>query len=450
MQSRHIVDRPLQCPEEISGETSGLGKEIRDTGMSGIVSQASDLNHGILFNWNNLRVEAAQQKPAYSGTFFDETLRDGIQAPYVRNIAPEQKLNIVDHMVRCGVRSADLGFPGSDPAALRECAEIAKCIVASRYPLTQGYAGRTHPADIHAICEIAQVAGVIVDAYIFIGVSPVRQYVEDWDVTLIQSRIRKSVAECRRESVEFVLVLEDTVRCTPEVLGRVYDVAIDTGIRRVTLCDTVGAALPCGTASLIHWSNHYFSYHDHPVTFEWHGHNDRGLALINSLTALALGCDRVHGTILGVGERAGNAALDQLMVNSHLDQHGTYDLAALRDYCEYAASVLGVSIPQNYPAMGRDVFKTSAGVHASAIMKAHEKGNATVKDAVYSSVPASLLGRGQEVLIDASSGASNVKYWLTVNGYRNDDADTIKKVLAKAKAGGGPLSDDQIRRIVVS
>jgi 2-isopropylmalate synthase len=416
--------------------------------MGGIISHASDLNRGIWFNWNELRIETPQQRPPYSGEFFDETLRDGLQAPYVRNISLEQKLNIVDHMVRCGVRSADLGFPGSGPAALRECTEMAKFVAASGYPLRQGYAGRTHPADIHAICEIAQAAGVAVDAYIFIGVSPIRQYVEDWDMTFIQSKIRSSVTDCRRENLEFVLVLEDAVRCTPEVLGRVYDVAIDSGIRRVTLCDTVGAALPCGTASLIHWSNQYFSYHDHPVAFEWHGHNDRGLALINSLTALALGCDRVHGTILGIGERAGNAALDQLMVNSHLDQHGIYDLVALHDYCGYAASVLGVSIPQNYPAMGRDVFKTSAGVHASAIMKAHEKGNTLVKDAVYSSVPASLLGRDQEVLIDASSGANNVKYWLAVNGYRNDADDAIKKVLARAKTGGGPLSDDQIRCIV--
>jgi 2-isopropylmalate synthase len=412
--------------------------------MNGLVSQDPD----IWFNWNNLRIEAPLQKLPYSGTIFDETLRDGLQAPYVHAITPEQKLSIVDHMVRCGVRSADLGFPGSGPAAQRECAKIAKYIVANGYPLQQAYAGRTHPADIHAICEIAQEAGVGVDAYIFIGVSPIRQYVEDWNIALIQSNIRKSVAECEREGVEFVLVLEDTVRCTPEVLERVYDVAIDTGVRRVTLCDTVGAALPSGTASLIHWSNYYFSYHGHPVTFEWHGHNDRGLALINSLTALALGCDRVHGTILGVGERAGNAALDQLMINTHLDRHGRYDLTALRDYCEHAASALGVSIPQNYPAMGRDVFKTSAGVHASAIMKAHEKGNTSVKDAIYSSVPASLLGRGQEVLIDASSGANNVKYWLTINGYRKDNADAIKKVLIMAKAGHGPLSDDQIRRII--
>jgi 2-isopropylmalate synthase len=445
----HISDwAALKCLN--LGECSEFSfvQEIGDIGMSRHASRPSGVNRDIWFNWNSLRIEAPQQDSAYSGTFFDETLRDGIQAPCVRNITLEQKLNIVDHMVRCGIRAADLGFPGSDDAALRECTELAKCIVASGRPLQQGYAGRTHPADIHAIGEVAQAAGVVVDAYIFIGVSPIRQYVETWDMAFIQSNIRKSAAECRREGVEFVLVLEDAVRCTPEVLKRVYDIAIDTGVRRVTLCDTVGAALPGGTASLIHWSNIYFSYHEHPVAFEWHGHNDRGLALINSLTALALGCSRVHGTILGVGERAGNASLDQLMVNCHLDQHGEYDLAALRNYCQYAESVLGVRIPQNYPAMGRDVFKTSAGVHASAILKAHEKGDTSVKDAVYSSVPASLLGRGQEVLIDASAGASNVKYWLTVNGCQDDDPDVIKKVLAEAKAGHGPLSDDQIRRII--
>ena len=416
--------------------------------MSGIARQSADVSGNIWFTWNDLEVEAGQQKPPYSGTFFDETLRDGLQAPYVRNLTPEEKERIVDHMIACGVRAANLGFPGSDPAALRECVTLARKIANCRYPLAQGYAGRTHPADIYAICEIAQAASVAVDAYIFIGVSPIRQYVEDWDMASIQASIRKSAAECRRDGVEFVLVLEDTVRCTPEVLGRIYEVAIDAGIGRVTLCDTVGAALPGGTQALISWSGEYFSSRGHPVAFEWHGHNDRGLALVNSLTALALGCHRVHGTILGVGERAGNASLDQLMVNSHLDHHGTYDLTALRDYCEYAESVLGVSIPRNYPVMGRDVFTTSAGVHAAAIMKAHEKGNAQVKDAVYSSVPASLLGRGQEVLIDASSGASNVKYWLAVHGYRNDDADVIKKVLAEAKAGRGPLADEQIRRII--
>ncbi|MGX1562006.1 LeuA family protein [Streptomyces sp. NPDC055506] len=418
--------------------------------MSGIIGESSNLRPDVWFNWNSIRCESAQPTPTHSGTFFDETLRDGLQAPNIRNPTLEQKLTIVDHMVRSGVRSADLGFPGSDSAAERECIEIARHISANGYELTQGYAGRTHPADIHAICEIAQTVGVAVDAYLFIGVSPIRQYVEDWDSASIRRNIIQSAAECRREDVEFVLVLEDTVRCTPEVLTGVYDAAIEAGVRRITLCDTVGAALPSGTRSLIHWSQQYFADRGHPIGFEWHGHNDRGLALANSLTALAMGCERVHGTILGIGERTGNASLDQLMVNSHLDGHATYDLKALRDYCAYAAPVLGVDIPQNYPAMGSDVFKTSAGVHGAAILKAHEKGDVLVKDSVYSSVPASFLGREQEVMIDASSGVNNVKYWLTVHGYEKDDASLIKKVLAKAKTSSAPLADELIRQIIAT
>lgn len=418
--------------------------------MNAIFGKSTGLKSDVWFTWNSIRTKAVQHEQTPVGTFFDETLRDGIQAPNIRNPTLEQKLRIVDHMVGSGVRSADLGFPGSGPDALRECTRIARYVVANGYPLAQGYAGRTHPSDIHAIGEIAQAAGVTVDAYVFIGVSPIRQYVEDWDIASIRRSIRDSAEDCHREDVEFVLVLEDAVRCTPQVLSQVYEVAIETGVRRITLCDTVGAALPSGTESLVHWSKEYFGDRGHPIAFEWHGHNDRGLALVNSLTALSLGCERVHGTVLGIGERAGNASLDQLMLNSQLDGRGGYDLKVLREYCEYAAAVLDVRIPQNYPAMGRDVFKTSAGVHATAILKAHEKGNLPVKDGVYSSVPASSLGREQEVLIDASSGANNVRYWLTVHGYDSEDATLIKRVLEQAKTGRGPLTDELIRKIIAT
>ncbi|MGW5969536.1 LeuA family protein [Streptomyces sp. NPDC055186] len=406
----------------------------------------------VWFNWNDhtadIGLPTPEHPPAHSGILFDETLRDGLQAPHVRTPDLDGKRALVDHMARAGVRAADLGFPGSGAEAARECLEISRHIVDSGHAIAQGYAGRTHPADIAAVCAIAQSVGTQVEAYGFIGVSPIRNYVEEWDLASIERSIRTTAETCRTNGVEFVLVLEDTVRCTPEVLRRVYAVAAEVGVRRITLCDTVGAALPGGTAALIGFSRRYFAEAGHPVDFEWHGHNDRGLALINSLTALELGCSRVHGTVLGVGERAGNASLDQLMVNTHLDEHGRYDLKALRDYCQYASEVLAVDIPQNYPAMGRDVFRTSAGVHASAILKAHEKGDVLVKDSVYAAVPASLLGREQEVLIDASSGANNVKYWLTVHGYPLDSPAVIKRVLDEAKARRAPLSDDLIRRIL--
>lgn len=418
--------------------------------MNGKTDRNAHPNPDVWFNWNTVDVAAAPQPSAYSGTFFDETLRDGLQAPHIRNPSLGQKRSLVDYMADVGVRAADLGFPGSDPSALDECTELARHVVDSGHSLIPAYAGRTHPADIAAISDIAQRAGTAVDAYVFIGVSPIRQYVEDWDIATIQRNIVDSAATCAYEDVDFVLVLEDAVRCTPDVLGQVYDAAINSGVTRLTLCDTVGAALPQGTASLIHWTRRYFEQRKQPVALEWHGHNDRGLALANSLTALALGCARVHGTVLGIGERAGNASLDQLIINSHLDAHGSYDLRALREYSEYAAVVLDVDIPQNYPALGRDVFKTSAGVHASAILKAHSKGNTLVKDSVYSSVPASYLGRQQEVLIDEASGTNNVRYWLTVHGYDSTDASFLKEILASAKANRGPLTDEQIRQIIAT
>jgi 2-isopropylmalate synthase len=403
----------------------------------------------VLYDWSRAdQRHAAARAPA--GVFFDETLRDGVQAPEIANPTIEQRYQLIEHMVRCGIRCADLGFPGSGPAAAHACLATARYVAAQGHPLVPGYAGRTHPADVRAICEIAQRAGIAVDAYVFIGVSPIRQYVEGWSISSIAHDIRVAASRCRRDGVDFVLVLEDSARCTPGVLATVYDLAVDLGIARITLCDTVGAASPAGTDALIRWSTRYFADRQHPVALEWHGHNDRGLGLVNSLTALAAGCARIHGTVLGIGERAGNSSIDQLIVNSQLEYAGDYDLKALREYCEFASGVLGFAIPPNYPAMGRDVFKTSAGVHASAILKAHQKGDLSVKDSVYSGVPASLLGREQEVLIDGSSGASNVRYWLSVNGVNGGvDGDVVEDVLRKARRAGRPLTDEEIRRVLV-
>ena len=397
----------------------------------------------MLFDWSRT---GAREAVAPGGAFFDETLRDGIQAPHVSIPSLDEKLELIDHMVRCGIRYADAGFPGGGPAAAGDCLAIARHVATQDHPLALGYAGRTHPADVRAICDIAQRAGVPVDAYTFIGISPIRLYVEEWTVGSVVTDIRRSVAECRRDGVTFVLVLEDAVRCTPAILDRVYDVALELGITRVTLCDTVGAASPAGTEALVRWSARYFEARQHPVALEWHGHNDRGLALANSLTALAAGCARVHGTVLGVGERAGNASIDQLIVNRELGQPGDYDMKALSEYCEYASRVLGVPIPGNYPAMGRDVFKTSAGVHAAAILKAGLTGDEDVVDMIYSAVPARWLGRRQEIEVGPMSGSSNVRSWLAAHG-RTQNGAALDRILAAAKRSDHTLSDEELDAI---
>lgn len=246
-----------------------------------------------------------------------------------------------------------------------------------------------------------------------------------------------------------MLVLEDTTRCNPETLVHIYGTAADLGVERIALCDTVGAASPRSTRALIQWSKQWFENQGQSVNFDWHGHNDRGLALSNGLEAIDAGCDRIHGTVLGIGERAGNIAIDQLILNRRLQYGDNFDLRALRQYCEYASLHLEQPIPFNYPAMGTDVFKTSAGVHAAAILKARKAGDRQLMDDVYSSVPASELDREQEVLVDWASGASNVTFWLMQHGYAVTP-EAVKRILAVAKSADRPLSNREMGQLVAA
>ena len=110
---------------------------------------------------------------------------------------------------------------------------------------------------------------------------------------------------------------------------------------------------------------------------DWHGHSDRGLAVANSLAALAAGADCVHGTALGIGERVGNTQIDQMLVNLKLmgvSPWAEQDLTKLKEYCITVSEATGVPIPRNYPVMGEDAFRTATGVHAAAVIKAFRKG----------------------------------------------------------------------------
>ena len=133
---------------------------------------------------------------------------------------------------------------------------------------------------------------------------------------------------------------------------------------------------------------------------------------MNSLAALEAGATRVHGTALGIGERVGNTPMDSLLVNLVMMGYTKYDLRPLVEYCTVVSEACGVPIPDNYPIVGRDAFRTATGVHAAAVVKAWKKGDRELMDMVYSAVPASLVGREQEIDVGPMSGKSNVIFWL--------------------------------------
>ena len=293
------------------------------------------------------------------------------------------------------------------------------------------------------MAEVQQRVGIPLEAGAFLGSSPIRMDVEGWDLAYLVDHARKAVAFCRRQQVPVMMVTEDTTRARPEVLKALYTAALEEGAQAICLSDTCGHATPDGVRRLLRFIKDEV-VKDHPVRIDWHGHNDRGLGMANALAAFEAGADRLHGSILGIGERCGNVALDQLMINLHLMGHAKGDLSGLPALAERVAELCEVEIPANYPVLGRDAFRTGTGVHAAAIVKALHRGDVDLADAVYSGVPAALVGRRQEIEIGPMAGHSNVIYWLEMNGY-DPNTERVERILRAAKNSTRILTEVEIR-----
>ncbi|GIT41610.1 MAG: hypothetical protein Ct9H300mP10_06200 [Methanobacteriota archaeon] len=187
------------------------------------------------------------------------------------------------------------------------------------------------------------------------------------------------------------------------------------------VCDTCGHVTPNGVRKLLSFIPEEVipdaGVKRRDIEVNWHGHQDRGLGVANNLAAYEAGADVIHGTALGVGERGGNAPLDQTLVNLSLMGVISNDLKALNEYMRKAHEYVEVALPRNYPVFGEDAFETGTGVHASAVVKTMKKGDHWLADRVYSGVPAADYGLQQVIRIGHMSGRSNIIWWLQQNGY---------------------------------
>jgi 2-isopropylmalate synthase len=403
----------------------------------------------LIFDWNELdRKRGAPRQPF---ALLDETLREGLQNPSIEDPSTEDKLRILHLMEDLGIEVAVVGLPSSSSrafdAVLALCKEVASC----KMKIRVGAAGRTVIDDIMPIIEIGQRVGIPLEAYLFIGSSPIRQFVEQWDVALVAKRSAEAIDAAVRGGLSVAFVTEDTTRSRPEVLATLFRAAIERGAARICLSDTVGHATPHGVRNLVQFTRSVIAGTGASVGVDWHGHNDRGLALENALRALEFGADRVHGTALGIGERVGNVPMELILLNLHLlgELGDDRDLTKLLEYCETVARAVNWQIPPNHPLVGRDAFRTATGVHAAAIVKAMQmqKSNAWLADRVYSGVPAGMFGRHQEISVGFMSGASNVDYWLRQRGLEPND-DLVAAILREAKATTHILSDQEMMDIV--
>jgi 2-isopropylmalate synthase len=402
-----------------------------------------------MYDWSTAGGRDVQ--PPRMAMLDDETLRDGLQSPSVIDPPTDVKIKILHLMDSFGIETADVGLPGSGPrqrdAVERLCREIAD----AKLSIKANCAARTMIVDIQPIADVVQKTGVPIETCVFIGSSPIRQYAEEWDLEHVLHHTREAVEFAVGEGLEVMYVTEDTVRATPEHLKVLLTAGIEAGAGRVCLCDTVGAAVPKGVTNLVTWVKQLLNELGvgDTVGIDWHGHRDRGLDLANTLAALEAGATRVHGTALGVGERVGNTPMEQLLVNLKLLGWRDDDLTRLPEYVETVSKAVGVPIAINTPIIGRDAFRTATGVHAAAVIKAQRKGEAWLADRVYSGVPASWIGRAQEIEIGHMSGTSNVLFYLNARGLPSDD-EVVEAVFAVAKKSERLLTEQEVLGAVES
>ena len=401
---------------------------------------------GLIHDW-----APAATAPATPPMLDDETLRDGLQSPSVRDPAVETKIRILHLMDSLGIETADIGLPGAGPRQRDAVARLCREIDVARLHIRANCAARTLLVDIQPIADVVQQTGVPIEACVFIGSSPIRQYAEEWEFEQILRHTREAVTFAAGEGLEVMYVTEDTVRASPEHLRVLFAAAIEAGARRLCLCDTVGAAIPEGVAALTSWVVALLRELGvaNDVGIDWHGHRDRGLDVANTLAAIRAGATRVHGTALGVGERVGNAPMEQLLVNLKLLGWRDDDLSTLMEYVTVVSDAVGVPIPVNAPIAGRDAFRTATGVHAAAVIKAQRKGEQWLADRVYSGVPAGWVGREQEIEVGHMSGGSNVQYFLRARGLAVTP-EIVEAVLALAKKSERLLTEEEIVEVVRS
>jgi 2-isopropylmalate synthase len=213
------------------------------------------------------------------------------------------------------------------------------------------------------------------------------------------------------------------------------------------IADTVGHSTPTGARAVVRFVKALIQELDADVGIDWHGHRDRGFGVASSIAALEAGATRLHGAALGIGERCGNTPMDLLLVNLVMMGYRDQDLTSLGAYCEAVSRACDVPIPKNYPVVGADAFRTATGVHAAAVVKAFRKGDRALMDAVYAAVPASLVGREQEIEIGPMSGKSNVVFWLESRGLPVTD-EVVDRIFAVAKAANRMLTHEQVQSIL--
>lgn len=393
-----------------------------------------------LFDWN-------QNNNNYSNVGIeDDTLRDGLQGAFLKKPSLDQKLELLENSAEIGIEDAMIGFPAASSDEFNDCLHLIKELDNKQISLNLYFLARAITSDLEPIVRLKNHTSRYVCADFFIGLSRLRAVVENWNFDTLLEKCEAAATFMNKEGAAFSISLEDVTRANPEDINKVIQLAVEKKAERITICDTVGALLPQGTSRIIAFVKQQMQKYTHKPRLGWHGHNDNGLALANSIAAIDEGVDFISGAFAGIGERSGNVSLEQIIY--FLYQHGNrqYKIDKVISHCQKLAEYTEYSIPSNAPLIGSQVFSTSTGTHCSAIIKAKKMG-IDFEDYIFSSVPASKLMREQDIYINYNSGSSNVAYILEMLGVKINQMN-IDKILNHAKKARQNIMKNEIQEIL--
>jgi len=376
----------------------------------------------------------------------DETWRDGMQGTQVvHHPTTEQKMHYIKTAAELGyVDHFDIGFPASG-SLQRD--EIVHLIEASKKTnLTFSAAGRGAAVDdVKAIIEVAQRSGKEVEADLFLDASSLRSNIEQWDRNEKLRQLRRNIVFAKREGLPVMFVPERASATSPQELLEVCVMAADEGVDRIAIADTTGVLTPYGTSKLLRTIFEEIGKKYTNIKFDFHEHQDLNMGIANCITAAMEGVDRLHATARGIGERAGNVELEQLLVVLNLQGFRDVKTSQIQAFAKMAANILSLPIGSHESIVGEKSTETASGVHASTYEKVRKGGNIAH---IYFPYNPEDVGLKPRVRVGPLSGLANVYAYCAELGIRDVTEEKAREILDIAKKNWGLLSEEDIKNVL--
>jgi 2-isopropylmalate synthase len=302
-------------------------------------------------------------------TIFDTTLRDGEQSPGIA-LSPDEKAEIACALERLGVDVIEAGFPVSSPGDF----EGVRAVGAAVSRPTVAALARTHADDLDAAVEALAAARGRTRLHVFLATSPIHMERKlGLEPPEVVERARFAVAYVAERVDEVEFSCEDATRSEPAFVAEVCRTAIEAGATTINLPDTVGYSLPDEHAEFLREVRRLLPELER-VTLSVHCHNDLGLAVANTLAGVSAGATQVECTINGIGERAGNAALEEVVMalrvrSDALGYETGIDVGGIGRISQLVSQLTGYSVQRNKAVVGANAFAHEAGIHQDGMLK---------------------------------------------------------------------------------